>query len=586
MGRPSGKRKSSGRGASGASRRKPTRPARDPIRLEVFHHLFAAAAEEMGAALQRSAFSPNVKERRDFSCALFDREGRMVSQAAHIPIHLGSIPLCVEACMRDLELGPGDTAIVNDPYRGGTHLPDVSLVTPVFLSGASRPDFYCANRAHHADVGGAYPGSMAPTFDVHGEGLRIPPTVLARGGEIDRGVLALLLANMRVPAEREGDLMAQWSANLLGERRLTAMAAEHGLGELRRRAGELMDWADELVGGLLEGLPRRTVRFEDVLERHPAGDSGATASDPGFAHVRVELTPVVSGGVARLEVDFTGSDDQLEHGVNATRAVALSAVFSVLRLLLPPGAPTNAGVLRRADVRTRPGSLVDARYPAPVAAGNVETSQRLVDVLLGAFAELVGARVPAASAGTMSNLTFGGTRPDGTDYTYYETIAGGAGASGSGPGSHALQTHMTNTRNTPIEALEASYPVRVVRSTVRRGSGGDGARPGGDGVERAFEFLAPARLAYVADRQRRGPYGLAGGAAARPGEARHVPAGGAAEDPGPKTGGKRARGGREAPGSTSLGGASTVSVRPGDRVEVATPGGGGHGRPARAKKRL
>jgi N-methylhydantoinase B len=280
-----------------ARRRRTQREPKDPVRLEVFHHLFAAAAEEMGAALQRSAFSPNVKERRDFSCALFDRAGRMVSQAAHIPVHLGSIPLCVEACREELELGPGDTAILNDPFRGGTHLPDVTLVTPVFLSRRAEerrePDFYCANRAHHADVGGAYPGSMAPAADLHGEGLCIPPTRLVRAGEVDRGVLALLLANMRVPAEREGDLMAQWSANRLGARRLAAMAAEYGLEELERRAGELMDWTEALAVELVRSLPRREVRFEQALEVAGSGagsrPGAGTGQAAGEARVCVRL---------------------------------------------------------------------------------------------------------------------------------------------------------------------------------------------------------------------------------------------------------------------------------------------------------
>jgi N-methylhydantoinase B len=525
----------------------------DPLRLEVFHHLFAAAAEEMGAALQRSAFSPNIKERRDFSCALFDRRGRMLSQAAHIPVHLGSLPLCVEACLEELELGPLDTAVLNDPYRGGTHLPDVTLVTPVYLPGRRRPDFYCANRAHHADVGGASPGSMAPAADVHGEGLRIPPTRLVQGGRLDRGVLGLLLANMRVPREREGDLLAQWAANRLGARRLAALAAEHGLAELERRGRELLDWAEDLTGAFLGRLPRgRPSCFEDVIE-HPgsAGDG------------RARLSVVLRVHQGRIAFDFRASDDQLENGANATRAVTLSAVFYVLRLFLPAYAPTNAGILRRAEVLTRPGSLADARYPAPVAAGNVETSQRLVDLLLGALAPLVPNSVPAASSGTMSNLTLGGTRADGTSYTYYETLAGGAGGSPAGPGAHALHTHMTNTRNTPIEAFEALYPVRVEACTVRRGSGGAGRRPGGDGLVKRLVFLGPTHVAWVADRQRQGPWGLAGGDRGAPGSARLV---------------------RRAGRTDVLPCASAASAAPGDRIELATPGGGGHGPAARPRR--
>ncbi len=521
----------------------------DPLRLEVFHHLFAAAAEEMGAALMRSAFSPNIKERRDFSCALFDAEGRTISQAAHIPIHLGSVPLCVEAVRRDAELHPGDAVLLNDPFRGGTHLPDMTLVSPVFLAHGGRgkqPDFFCANRAHHADVGGAHPGSMAPAADVHGEGLRIPPVHLVRGGELDRGVLSLVLANMRVPREREGDLLAQWSANLLGHKRLSALADEHGRAELRRRASELMEWTDRLMTAVLRQVPDGRWSFEDAVE------------DGAGRPVYLRASVVVRGG--RITVDLRDTDDQAGGGLSTPRAVALSAVFYCLRLLLPPGTPTNDGVMRHAEVLTRPGSLVDAAYPAPVAAGNVETSQRLVDVLLGALSQALPDHIPAASAGTMSNFTLGGVGR-GPGFTYYETIAGGAGASAAGPGAHALQTHMTNTRNTPIEALENELPVRILATTVRRGSGGTGRHAGGDGVRRSVRFLAPAEVAWVADRQTRGPFGLRGGADGARGGAVLRPAGSGAP--------------RELPGKTAF------SVEAGAEIELSTPGGGGWGRSRR-----
>jgi N-methylhydantoinase B len=524
------------------ARRRGERGDEDPARLEVFHHLFASVAEEMGAALMRSAFSPNIQERRDFSCALFDAEGRTISQAAHIPIHLGSVPLCVEAARRDVAMGPGDAVILNDPYRGGTHLPDVTLVTPVFIGGARKPAFYCANRAHHADIGGAHPGSMAPVPDIHAEGLRIPPQKLVRAGVPQRELLALLLANMRVPREREGDLLAQWSANRLGARRLEELAREHGARELARRAAELMGWTERLMRAALRELPQGSVRFEDRLE--------------GPHTLRVEL--VLEGG-RHLTVDLTRCDDQTDAPINTPRAVALSAVFYVLRLLLPPGTPTNDGVLRPVRLLTRPGSLVDARYPAPVAAGNVETSQRLVDLLLGALAQLVPEKVPAASAGTMSNLSFGGRDLAGAEYTYYETLAGGAGASPQGAGAHAVHTHMTNTRNTPIEALETLYPVRVLALAIRRGSGGVGRHAGGDGQRKHLRFLAPARVGWIADRATRGPFGLAGGSDGAPGRARLRRPGG--------------EGTRELPSRTAL------EVEAGSELELETPGGGGYGTP-------
>lgn len=520
-------------------------------RLEVFHHLLAAVAEEMGAALQRSAFSPNVKERRDFSCALFDGEGRLVAQAAHVPVHLGSAPLSIECVLRTVELQRGDVVLHNDPYSGGTHLPDITAVTPVFLEGDSRPAFLVANRAHHADVGGAFPGSMAPARDVHGEGLRIPPVHLVRGGVVDERLLALLLANVRAPRERRADLLAQWSSNLVGVRRIEALAAEQSDAVLREAAAALCVWTDALMGELLAELPRGTFRCEDFLEApDPAESAGERRTEPALVPVRVAVT----NDGARLVVDFTECAPQAAAPVNTTRAVAVSAVLYVLRLFLPAGTPTNDGVLRRVEVRTRPGTVADASYPAPVAAGNVETSQRLVDVLLGALASALPGRVPAASAGTMSNLTLGGA--DGS-FAYYETNAGGAGGGPTRAGAHAVQTHMTNTRTTPIEALETELPLRVLAWTVRRGTGGAGARPGGDGVLRRLRVLADARVGWIADRATRGPYGLAGGAAGAVGRA-------SLRFPGE-------------PHERVLPGRAGVDLPAGGEVTVETPGGGGHG---------
>ncbi len=533
-----------GRSEGGGSRA--SRGGRGPgLRLEVFHHLFAATAEEMGASLMRSSFSPNIKERRDFSCALFDSRGRMISQAAHIPIHLGSAPLCVEAAIRAVPMGPGDAVILNDPFEGGTHLPDVTLVSPVHLPGSLEPDFYCANRAHHADVGGPTPGSMAPAADVHGEGLRIPPTALVRAGEVDRDLLRVLLANMRVPREREGDLLAQWSANRIGQRRLDELAREHGAAELRRRGAQLMDWTEGLMRETLSDLPDGHSDFEDQLE-------GSAGAEPA----RIRLSLEIRGD--EVTCDWRETDDQVEASINAPRAVAVSAVFYALRLLLPPDTPTNDGVLRPVRVLTRPGSLVDARYPAAVSAGNVETSQRLVDVLLGALSAVLPDRIPAASSGTMSNLTFGGVDEAGQAWSYYETMAGGAGASAAGPGAHALHTHMTNTRNTPVEALENLFPVRVLACTVRRGSGGAGRHRGGDGLVKRLRFLERARISWVAERQATGPWGLLGGGAGETGAARL----------------RRPRASREEP----LAGNSVLEVEPGVELELRTPGGGGYGR--------
>jgi N-methylhydantoinase B len=526
--------------------------APDRLRLEVFQHLFAAAGEEMGVTLLRSAFSPNIKERRDFSCALFDHDGHMIAQAAHLPVHLGAAPMSVAAARASCAMEPGDAVLLNDPYRGGTHLPDLTLISPVFLGRDSRPSFYVANRAHHADVGGHQPGSMAPAADVHGEGLRIPPLRLVKGGRIDAELLALLLANMRVPREREADLLAQWAANRVGARRLTEMAGEYGVDELQARAAQLMDWTEELCRNLVREVPRGCWRSEDELE-------SAAANGAREAHIRLTL----ERRRGRLVFDFSATDEQLPGALNTPRAVPRAAVFYCLQQLLPVGTPANDGVLRPIDILTRPGSLVDARYPAPVAAGNVETSQRLVDVIQGALAQVWPARIPAASAGTMSNLTFGG-QPDGEEsaFAYYETIAGGAGAGPAGPGAHGVQTHMTNTRNTPIEALEAQLPVRVLRYTIRRASGGRGRFAGGDGLVRRLRFLRDVRVGFVAERSLRGPWGLAGGGAGKPGGAR-VRLPGTSRD-------------RRVPSKTSL------HLAAGAELEVRTPGGGAFGaRPGR-----
>jgi len=521
---------------------------RDPVRLEVFQHLFAALAEEMGVSLMRSAFSPNIKERRDFSCALFDRQGRTIAQAAHLPVHLGSAPLSLAAAREAIDMQPGDAVLLNDPYQGGSHLPDLTLVSPVFLGKGSKPDFYCLNRAHHADVGGAFPGSMAPAADVHGEGLRIPPVRWIRAGRPDESLARLVLANMRVPAERQGDLLAQWAANQVGERRLKAMATEHGIPELRARAEQLMDWTMNLMQTALEELPSGSWTFEDKVGGGP-GEAG------GALTIRLRLT----ARAGRLVFDFRESDPQGSGSVNTVHAVTRSAVFYVLRLLLPSGTPTNDGVMRCAEVLTTPGTVLDASYPAPVAAGNVETSQRIVDVLLGALAQALPGKIPAASAGTMSNLTFGGQSPTGRPFAYYETLAGGAGGGPHGAGAHVLQTHMTNTRNTPIEDMETSLPVRVMGLSVVRDSGGRGGKIGGDGLVKRLRFLEPVRLGWIAERQVLGPWGLAGGERGQAGCARW----------------------RRTPTARwqRLAGKVGIDLPSGAEIELRTPGGGGFGRP-------
>ncbi len=519
--------------------------AYDPVRLEVYKNLFSSIAEEMGVTLCRTGYSPNIKERRDFSCAIFDGRGEMVAQAAHIAVHLGSMPLSVKSAIEAVAMGPGDAVILNDPFAGGTHLPDLTMVSPVFPPGASAPLFYVANRAHHADIGGMSPGSLPLATEIFQEGVRIPPVTLVSGGAMRRDLLAVLLGNVRTPVEREGDLTAQIAANRIGERRLLEVMEKRGAAEVKASMEELKDYAERMARAAIARIPDGDYSFEDRLD----GDG----IDPG--PIRIAATVSVRGDAA--VVDFSASDPQARGSVNAVYAITLSAVFYVFRSLVGGDIPSNAGIMRPLKVVTRAGSVVDARYPAAVAAGNVETSQRITDVLLGALAQALPDRIPAASAGTMNNVTVGGTDPrTGAPFAYYETIGGGSGATPAGDGASAVQTHMTNTMNTPIEALEHAYPLKVVRYAVRRGSGGAGRFRGGDGIHRDLEFLCPATVTVISERREIPPYGLAGGTPGAPGENRLV------------------RDGKETP----LPGKFSIPVSPGDRLLVATPGGGGYGR--------
>lgn len=524
-------------------------PRPDPIRLQVFDQLLAAICEESGALLQRSAVSPNIRERRDYSVALFDREVRLLAQAAHIPVHLGSAGDAVRAARSHCRLGPGDVVILNDPFAGGTHLPDVTLVRPVFLPGRAAPDFYLANRAHHADIGGGVPGSMGIAQDLLGEGLVIPPTHLRRRGVVDTGVLGLFLRNVRGAAERKIDLAAQEAALVLAERRLGELVASRGRAQVLRESQQLLAYAERIVASVLAGLPRGEFHAVDALE-----DDGL-----GSGPLPIRLRLRLDGKRARF--DFRATVGAARGAVNANRSIVLAACVYALRCLCPADMPTNAGLFARLDVLTTPGSLVDPPDGAPVAAGNVETSQRLVDVCFEALGRALPGRMPACSAGTMSNLSLGG----GTGaraFAFYETIPGGAGASAHCDGTSAVQTHMTNTRNTPVEQMEHSWPVRVLAWTLRRGSGGAGRHAGGDGVRKVIECLTPTTCSLLADRHLQGPPGAARGEPGLPGSAFLV---------------RRGRRQRvAAKGSWSL--------ATGDVVWIETPGGGGHGAPRRRLK--
>ncbi len=513
------------------------------LELTIFSKLFAAVTEEMGIVLRRSAFSPNIKERRDYSCAVCIAAGDLLAQAAHIPVHLGALPRTMRQILPEFSLAPGDVLLLNDPYWGGTHLPDLTLIAPVFLE--DRLAFYLVNRAHHADVGGAAPGSMPLARDLRDEGVIIPPSYLYRGGEMDQDLLGSLLARMRVPEERRGDLAAQLAALHRGQERLAEISARYGLHRLLAMSRSLLDYSQRAMEALIRTVPDGVYSFVDYLD-----DDGYGCRDLAIA---VSLT--VSGD--RILADFRESDDQAAGGVNAVPAVVEAAVYYVFLTLLAEDYPINQGCFRPLAVLTRPGSLLDPIFPAPVAAGNVETSQRVVDVVLGALAQALPGLIPAASQGTMNNLAFGGHDPaSGRQFTYYETIAGGMGGRPDSAGLSGVHTHMTNTRNTPVEVLEHDYPLLVTRYGFREGSGGAGLHPGGDGLVREFLFLGDVTVSLLGDRRRRGPYGLHGGQPGAPGENILTAPEGEI---------------KILPGKINL------SLPAGSRLSICTPGGGGWG---------
>jgi N-methylhydantoinase B len=518
----------------------------DPIELAIFKSATHSVAEEIGAALRRTSFSPNIKERRDYSCAVFDGQGHVIAMGDHMPVHLGSMPMSVRAAINALELGAGDIAILNDPYTGGTHLPDITMVLPVFAPGETSPLLYVAARAHHADVGGFYPGSMGLCREIYQEGLRIPPIKIVQASELNRPIMQLILHNVRTPGEREGDLMSQIGACRVGEARLQELIEKYGAPLIRRLSVELLDYSERLMRAELAKVPTGTVSAEDFL------DNDGFASDP----ICIKAAITFSAPDRSVKIDFAGSSAQVESSINAVFAITYSAVYYVFRCLLPEDAPATAGLMRPITVVAPSGSIVNAMLPAPVAGGNVETSQRIVDVLLRALSQALPERIPAASSGTMNNLTIGGIDPrTRRSFAYYETIAGGMGARPTADGVSGIHTHMTNSSNTPIEALEYAYPFRVRSYSYRRGSGGAGKYRGGDGIVREIEVTTPARITLLTDRRIFRPYGLVGGEAGAAG--RSILLSGTES--------------RELPGKCSL------EAKAGDVIRIETPGGGGWG---------
>lgn len=548
----------------------------DPIRLEILKHLFSAIAEEMGVVLRKTSYSPNIKERRDFSCALFDASGDMVAQAAHIPVHLGSMPLSVAAAVNRFppgsqnELRPGDIIILNDPYLGGTHLPDITMVAPVYapfpLAGNEehlRLVGFTACRAHHADVGGITPGSMPLARELYQEGLVIPPVKLFESNQICQGIFDMILANVRTPQERAGDLWAQIAALRRGEARLVGMAARYGIEQIAGSMQALIDYTERMTRRLLQDLPDGQYTFEDELDDAgfipvdaslPEVESDSHSAGPEQAKVGLPIKVTITILDDHALIDFTGTAVQQKSSINAVYAITLSAVYYVFRCLLGIDVPNNSGCLRPIEVIAPESSLVNARHPAPVAGGNVETSQRIVDVLFGALAGAVPLRIPAASQGTMNNVTIGGEN-HGKPFTYYETIGGGMGARKGADGASAIHSHMTNTLNTPVEALEYAYPLRVQCYEVWRGSGGNGCWRGGDGIRRDIQVLADAQVTILSERRRTRPYGLEGG------------------EPGQSGVNICIREGKQ----IFLPGKGSFEFHAGDILSIRTPGGGGFG---------
>jgi N-methylhydantoinase B len=526
----------------------------DPVSFEILKNSLISIAEEMGVVLRKSSFSPNIKERRDFSCALFNATGQLVAQAEHIPVHLGAMPYSVQAVLNEFggDLAEGDDVILNDPYRGGTHLPDITMVSPVFFK--EKLVGFAANRAHHSDVGGATPGSMSGlSRDVNQEGIRIPPVKLWERGKPNRQIFDFVLSNVRTPNERLGDLRAQRAANLVGWKRLGELMRKSSASTVETGMDQLIDYSEELMVKRIRELPRKSASAVDYLD------------DDGFGTVDIPVKVRLTIGRQTISFDFSGSAKQVQGPLNAVYSVTLSAIYYVVRCVTDPSIPANAGCFKPIEVKAPSGTIVNAEPPAPVAGGNVETSTRIVDVALKAFASIIPEKVCAACQGTMNNVTIGGINPrTGQYFTYYETTAGGFGARYNKDGVDGIHSHMTNTLNTPVEALESAYPLRVRRYELVPGSGGQGKFRGGLGIRRDTEMLADeSTISVLGERQRRGPWGLLGGRPGSPGAYRIL----------------------RANTVKRLASKTTLTARVGDILSVTTPGGGGFGKPRHRTER-
>lgn len=512
----------------------------DTFTLEIFINLIKSTADEMGTVLHRTAFSPNIKERKDHSCAVFDPNGRLVAQAEHIPVHLGAMPETVRVVLDNFNLVPGDIVILNDPFMGGTHLPDISMVSPVFVKG--KITAILASRAHYSDIGGHAPGSLALVNDIFQEGLIVPPVLITDGGKYQSSVEKIIIANTRNPLERKGDIEAQINAHSIGEKRIHKIAERLGTGALFAGFESIMSYSEKLTRLAISEMPSGKYSFTDYLD-----DDGFSTAD-----IPISVNIIINGN--EISFDFSGSSRQVEGPFNCPRAVTHSAVYYVMKCITGEDIPANAGAFRPITIDIPEGSILSATKPHAVGGGNVETSQRIVDTLMGALAKALPDRIPAASSGTMNNIAIGSTpNSPGKPWSYYETIGGGSGASPDSDGASAIQTHMTNTLNTPIEALEYVYPLQIAKYAIRRNSGGKGTHKGGDGIIREILALEECQATLLSDRRNIAPWGLKGGTGGKPGLNQL------------KAGGK----------TDSLPSKCNLNLKKGSLLRIETPGGGG-----------
>jgi N-methylhydantoinase B len=528
----------------------------DPATIEVIRGALVFACEEMGISLRNSAYSPNIKERMDHSCAIFDQKRRLVAQAEHIPVHLGSMAWGVRQSLEHFaqELEEGDMVLCNDPYISGTHLPDITLIAPVFYNGEIIG--YAANKAHHSDVGGRVPGSMAgDSRELYEEGLIVPPVKFVRHGKINDDVAGIILANVRTPETRIGDLRAQMAANIVGKKRILELVDRYGVEIVHEAMDEVMNHAERLTRAAIKKMPQKLCEAEDYLD------------DSGIGAKPVKIKAAISIDEDTIRIDYAGTDRQVDGPLNAPWGVTISGAYYAVKCVTDPSIPTNDGSFRPIEINAPEGSVVNPTRPAPVAGGNVETSQRNVDVLLKAFSEILPRKVCAACQGTMNNVSVGGTDPrTGKPWSFYETMAGGFGGRYGSDGVDAIHSHMTNTMNTPIEAIEPVCPFRFTSYQMRIDSGGPGKWRGGVGLERSWVLEAPsAILSILAERNRLPPWGLFRGKPGATGEYYLT-----------KANGKKTR----------LRSKCTVNMRKGERLTVRTPGGGGYGNPLEREPRM